>query len=62
MRQLCLSYSSETKEDREREIDPKLMFPLKEWFYGFLPDHSFSWGLDEDESVVKDNAQRVLYN
>lgn len=57
---VLVSLAFETKEDREREIDPKLMFPLKEWFYGFLPDHSFSWGLDEDESVVKDNTQREI--
>ena len=54
-------YPTETKEDRAREIDPKLMFPLKEWLYGFLPDHSFSWGLDEDEAKLKDYAQRVMY-
>lgn len=57
---VLVSLAFETKEDRDREIDPKLMFPLKEWLYGFLPDHSFSWGLDEDEGVVKDYAHREI--
>ena len=51
----------ETKEDRAREIDPKLIFPLKEWLYGFLPDHKFSWDIDESQPELKDFAHRVLY-
>ena len=53
--------SLETKEDRAREIDPKLLFPVKEWFYGFLPDHTFSWDIDEKDAELKDFARRVLY-
>lgn len=58
---IFLFLSSETKEDRAREIDPKLFFPLKDWLYGFLPDHSFSWDIDESEPEFKDFAKRVLY-
>ena len=50
----------ETKEDRAREIDPKLLFPLKEWLRGFLPDHKFSWEIDESPPELKDFAHRVL--
>ena len=53
--------SLETKEDRAREIDPKLLFPLKEWLYGFLPDHTFEWDIDESPPKVDGLAQRVLY-
>ena len=53
--------SLETKEDHAREIDPKLLFPLKDWLYGFLPDHTFTWDIDESPPKVDDLAQRVLY-
>ena len=36
-------FNIETKEDRKRQINPKLFFPLKSWLYGFLPGHHFSW-------------------
>lgn len=51
----------ETKEDRAREIDPKLLFPLKKWLYGFLPDHKFSWEIDESQPELKEFAHKVLY-
>lgn len=40
---LTASLLLETKEDRKRQISPKLFFPLKAWLYGFLPGHHFSW-------------------
>ena len=40
---LLLVFNIETKEDRKRQISPKLFFPLKAWLYGFLPGHHFSW-------------------
>lgn len=44
-----MSFILETKEDREREIDPKLLFPLKEWLWSFLPGHSFKWDFEDEE-------------
>lgn len=38
-----VGFNIETKEDRKRQISPKLFFPLKAWLYGFLPGHHFSW-------------------
>ena len=40
----------ETKEDRERTIDPRLLFPLKEWLMGFLPGHTFTWDIEESDN------------
>ena len=40
-----------TKEDKEREIDPKLLFPLKEWLLSWLPGHSFKWDFAEEEEA-----------
>lgn len=39
----------ETKEDKEKEIDPKLLFPLKEWLWSFLPGHAFKWDFEDEE-------------
>lgn len=55
----------ESKEDKEREIDPKLLFPLKEWFMGFLPGHSFKWDFVEEEErrieKAKDEEMRPIH-
>ncbi|KAK2569132.1 Sodium-coupled monocarboxylate transporter 1 [Acropora cervicornis] len=42
------SFVLESKEDRQRYLDPKLLFPLKAWLQGFLPGHQFSW--EEEDS------------
>jgi len=57
---ILVSFAFETKEDRAREIDPRLLFPLKEWLYGFLPDHKFSWEIDESQPELKDFAHREI--
>lgn len=44
-----MSLILETKEDKEKEIDPKLLFPLKEWLWSFLPGHSFKWDFEDEE-------------
>ena len=51
---LFFIYLEETKEDREKEIDPKLLFPLKEWLLSWLPGHSFEWDfVAEEEARLK---------
>lgn len=32
-------------------IDPKLLFPLKEWLLSWLPGHSFKWDFVEEEEA-----------
>ena len=49
----------ETKSDRKKPVDPKLLFPLKEWFLGFLPGHEFSWDVDESAPKTDGLAERV---
>lgn len=44
-------FLKETKEDRERVIDPKLLFPTKEWLMSWLPGHSFKWDFVEEEEA-----------
>ena len=41
----------ETKADRAyaEELDPKLLFPTKEWLLSFLPGHDFEWDIEEEE-------------
>lgn len=51
---LCLFvFFKESKEDRQRHLDPKLLFPLKAWLQGFLPGHQFSWE-EEDAKCLYD--------
>ena len=45
------SIFEETKEDKERVIDPKLLFPVKEWLLSWLPGHSFKWDFEEEEEA-----------
>lgn len=47
---IIMSLILERKEDKEREIDPRLLFPLKEWCLSFLPGHSFQWDFEEEEN------------
>ncbi|XP_074638240.1 sodium-coupled monocarboxylate transporter 1-like [Acropora palmata] len=51
-----------SKEDKERKIDPKLLFPLKEWLMGFLPGHKFEWDFvaDEEERLAKAKEQEIM--
>lgn len=51
-----------SKEDKERKIDPKLLFPLKEWLMGFLPGHKFEWDFvaDEEERLAKAKEQEMM--
>ena len=51
---LCLS--QETKEDRLKKVDPKLLFPFKAWLRGFLPGHKFTWD-EENDLVVEDEME-----
>ncbi|XP_068672015.1 sodium-dependent multivitamin transporter-like [Montipora foliosa] len=55
---LVISYILETKEDRKKIIDPKLLFPVKEWLYGFLPGHSFTWDIDDDLTKVDGETEK----
>lgn len=32
-------------------IDPKLLFPVKEWLLSWLPGHSFKWDFVEEEEA-----------
>ena len=32
-------------------IDPKLLFPVKEWLLSWLPGHSFKWDFEEEEEA-----------
>ena len=45
------SFFEETKEDKQRVIDPKLLFPLKEWLLSWLPGRSFKWDFAEEEEA-----------
>ena len=54
---MCLT--QETKEDRQREVDPKLLFPLKAWLRGFLPGHKFTWEEETDVSNEYENEMKV---
>lgn len=51
-----------SKEDKERKIDPKLLFPVKEWFMGFLPGHTFEWDFvaEEEERLAKAAEQEMM--
>ena len=51
-----------SKEDKERKIDPKLLFPVKEWFLGFLPGHTFEWDFvgEEEERLAKAAEQEMM--
>lgn len=51
-----------SKEDKERKIDPKLLFPVKEWFMGFLPGHTFEWDFvaEEEERLAKATEQEMM--
>ncbi|KAJ7384422.1 hypothetical protein OS493_021834 [Desmophyllum pertusum] len=51
---IIMSLVLETKEDKERVIDPKLLFPLKEWLLSFLPGHTFKWDIEEEEEKMTD--------
>lgn len=51
----------ETKEDRHRQLNPKLLFPVKAWLRGFLPGHHFSWEEDYDETDVKEKVKLTLF-
>ena len=51
---LCLT--QETKEDRLKEVDPKLLFPFKAWLSGFLPGHKFTWD-EENDVAVEDEIE-----
>ncbi|KAJ7384424.1 hypothetical protein OS493_021836 [Desmophyllum pertusum] len=49
------SFALETEEDRLREVDPKLLFPIKAWLRGFLPGHTFTWEEQiDDENDIKE--------
>ena len=57
----------ETKEDRHRRLNPKLLFPLKAWLRGFLPGHKFTWeeeiycdetDIDENKVITVQEFQR----
>lgn len=48
---IIMSLILETKEDKERVIDPKLLFPVKEWLLSWLPGHSFKWDFAEEEEA-----------
>lgn len=50
---LAASFALETKKDRERELDPRLLFPVKAWLKGFLPGHKFRWE-EEDTPCAYD--------
>ena len=58
----CSFLFQANKEDKEREIDPKLLFPLKEWFLGFLPGRSFKWDFVEEEErrIQKADEQEMM--
>ena len=45
---LFFFFFKESKKDRQRHLDPKLLFPVKAWLQGFLPGHQFSW--EEEDS------------
>lgn len=51
-----------SKEDKERKIDPKLLFPVKEWIMGFLPGHTFEWDFvaEEEERLAKAAEQEMM--
>lgn len=51
----------ETKADKEREIDPKLLFPLKEWLLSFLPGHSFKWDFEEEEEKMMEDEMMPIH-
>ena len=44
-----LCFIAASKEDKEKEVDPKLLFPWREWLRGFLPGHTFTWDIDEND-------------
>ncbi|XP_020607059.1 uncharacterized protein LOC110045769, partial [Orbicella faveolata] len=50
------SFALETKDDRLKEVDPKLLFPLKAWLRGFLPGHKFTWD-EENDLAVEDEIE-----
>jgi len=50
------SFALETKDDRLKEVDPKLLFPLKAWLRGFLPGHKFTWD-EENDLAVEDEME-----
>lgn len=52
------SFVLESKEDRQRYLDPKLLFPLKAWLQGFLPGHQFSW--EEEDSKCSYDLEDAL--
>ena len=54
-------YLKETKEDKERVIDPKLLFPLKEWLLSFLPGHTFKWDIEEEEEKMTDDEGMPIH-
>ena len=56
---LLLSLTKETKEDRLKEVDPKLLFPIKAWLRGFLPGHKFHWDEENDLAVEDELEMKV---
>ena len=56
---LLLCLNQETKEDRLKEVDPKLLFPFKAWLRGFLPGHKFNWDEEKDFAVEDGNEMEV---
>ena len=58
--------AKERKEDRERMIVPKLLFPLKEWLWSFLPGHSFIWDFEEEEErqmeKLREEEMKPIHN
>jgi len=51
-----LCFLQENKEDRIKEVDPKLLFPIKAWLLGFLPGHKFHWD-EENDLAVQDEME-----
>lgn len=51
-----LCFPQENKEDRLKEVDPKLLFPFKAWLRGFLPGHKFHWE-EENDLAVQDEME-----
>ena len=57
-------FIKETKEDRQKQLNPKLLFPMKAWLRGFLPGHQFHWEEENycDETNSDDEKVTLIYS
>ncbi|XP_031566420.1 sodium-dependent multivitamin transporter-like [Actinia tenebrosa] len=48
---IIVSLVTETKADRAyaEELDPKLLFPTKDWLLSWLPGYDFEWDIEEEK-------------